>query len=128
MPHRIALVIVLRVIGYSYLAVDYGWLNDLHICYKEAICVALAAYCWTSAWQNRTGVVCCDNAAAVAMLNKGSTKNPHMMMFLRRLFWLSALFNFHLIAYQILASVNVERLTMCLIYMILQISWLTVVF
>ena len=34
--------------------------------------------------------------------------NSHMMKFLRELFWLSALFNFHLTAYHITGSVNVE--------------------
>ena len=87
---------------------DYPWLNDLHVKYKEAICVVLAAYRWAPAWQKRTVIVRCDNIAAVTMPNKGSTKNPHILTFLREFFWLSALFNFRLKAYYISGSFDVK--------------------
>ena len=51
-----------------------------------------------SQWQNRHVIVFCDNQAAVAMINKGSTASPLMMTYLRLLFWLSASFNFRITA------------------------------
>ena len=93
---------------YSYLPVDFPWSTHLHINYKEAICVVLAALYWAPYWRNKFVVVWCDNTAAVAMLNKGSIKHPVMMVFLRMLFWLSATYNFRLKAYHIPGVANVE--------------------
>ena len=59
---------------------------ELHINYKEAISIVFAALRWSAAWANHKVIVYCDNTAAVAMINKGSTKNPFMMGFLRLLF------------------------------------------
>ena len=56
---------------------------------------------------NRTLIVLCG-ITVVMMLNKGFIKNPHTMIFLRVLFWLSASFNFCLKAYHIPDSGNVE--------------------
>ena len=93
---------------YSYFPVDFPWSTHLHMNYKEVICVVFAALYWAPYWQNKSVVVRCDNTAAVAMLNKGSTKHPVMMVFLRMLFWLSATYNFHLKAYHIPGVANVE--------------------
>ena len=41
--------------------------------YKEALCVVFAAERWASSLCNKTVFVYCDNTAAVAMINKGST-------------------------------------------------------
>ena len=92
---------------YYYLVVDYPWLSYFHVKYKEAIYIILAAYRWDPAWQNRTVVARCDITAAVVILNKGSNQNPHMMIFLREIFWLSSLFNFRLKAYRVPESVYV---------------------
>ena len=43
-------------------------------------------------------MICSDNQAAAAMINKGTTSNTVVMKALRRLFWLSALFNFRIVA------------------------------
>ncbi|XP_057312267.1 uncharacterized protein LOC130653768 [Hydractinia symbiolongicarpus] len=81
---------------YSNLLVYSPSLSCLHINFKEALCVVLSAARWASAWRNKTVHVYCDNTAAVSMLNKGTTRNPLMMKFLRQLFWLSATYNFRL--------------------------------
>ena len=78
--------------------VDLPTLASLHINYKECLCIVLAALCWAPQWQNKRILVLCDNQAAVAMINKGSTKNTQMMAFLRILFWLSASYNFRITA------------------------------
>ena len=77
---------------------DLSQLSELHINYKECLCIVLAALRWGSQWQNRHVIVFCDNQAAVAMINKGSTASPLMMTYLRLLFWLSASFNFRITA------------------------------
>ena len=77
---------------------DLPELSNLHINFKECLCIVLAALRWASQWQNRHIIVYCDNQAAVAMINKGSTGNPVMMTYLRLLFWLSASFNFRITA------------------------------
>ena len=48
----------------------------------------------------------CDNTAAVAMLNKGTTRHPVMMQLLRMLFWLSAIHIFRLKAFHIPGAEN----------------------
>ena len=92
---------------YSHLYVDHKELAHLHINYKEALCVVLAAMRWAPDWVNKTIHVFCDNTAAVAMLNKGSTRHPVMMLFLRKLFWLSATHNFHIKAFHVPGRLNV---------------------
>ena len=71
-------------------------LVDLHINYKETLAVVMAAECWGPAWSNKHVIVSCDNQAAVAVINKGSTGNSLVMHFLRRLFWILALYGRHL--------------------------------
>ncbi len=70
--------------------------RNLHINYKEVMSLEPAARCWAPAWENKTVFVHSDNQAAVAIVNKGSCKNPIVMDSLRRVFWLSAVHNFRL--------------------------------
>ena len=72
--------------------------SALHINHKEALAIYLAAERWAPLWANRQVVICSDNQAAVAMINKGTASNTVMMKALRRLFWLSAMFNFRIVA------------------------------
>ena len=86
---------------YSKLHVDFPELVSLHINFKEAICVVLSVLRWAPCLRNKRVHVFCDNTAAVAMLNKGTTRSPIMMIYLRLLFWLSAVFNFRLRAFHV---------------------------
>ena len=70
----------------------------MHINFKEAYAIYLAARCWGSLWANQHVVIKSDNQAAVAMINKGTTANPQVMEWLRDLFWLSAIYNFRITA------------------------------
>lgn len=70
--------------------------RNLHINFKEVMALEPAAQCWAPAWENKTVFVYSDNRAAVAIVNKGSCKNPIVMDSLRRVFWLSAVHNFRL--------------------------------
>ena len=82
-------------------------LVDLHINYKETLAVVMAAECWGAAWSNKHVIVSCDNQAAVVIINKGSTGNLLVMLFLRRLFWISAVYNFHITACYVEGCKNV---------------------
>ena len=72
--------------------------EDLHINYKEVLTLEPAAFKWCHQWRNRHVKVHCDNQCAVAIINRGTAKNPFVMDSLRRLFWLSAVFNFKISA------------------------------
>ena len=92
---------------YSNFWVDHPSLAGLHINYKEALCVVFSALRWAPLWRNKILHVYCDNTAAVAMLNKGTTGSSVMMHYLRILFWLSATFNFRLKAFHVPGKLNV---------------------
>lgn len=72
--------------------------EELHINYKEVLTLEPAAHLWCYQWRNKLIKVHCDNQAAVAIINKGTSKDPFVMSSLRRLFWLAATFNFKLSA------------------------------
>lgn len=70
--------------------------SQLHINYKEALAFELGLTKWADKLQNRKVIVYSDNVTAVSLLNKCSTKDKTVMESLRRIFWLSARFNFRL--------------------------------
>ena len=86
------------VIGFTPLPLDFPLYASLHITYKEAFAIYLAAKHWGLAWANHHIIIHRDNQVAVAMINKGCTRNPLAMSFLRDFFWLSATFNFRITA------------------------------
>ena len=57
------------------------------------ICTSITKRFWLSC---KHVIIHSDSQAAVRIINKGSTKNPLIMGFLRRLFWLSAIYNFRI--------------------------------
>ena len=83
---------------YSFLPADAPLVAPLHINIKEAFAIYLAVRRWGPQWANHHVIIHCDNQAAVAMINKGTTANPIVMSWLRHLFWLSAIHNFRLTA------------------------------
>ena len=72
--------------------------EDLHINHKEALTLETAVCHWAPRWTNKKIHVFCDNQCAVSVINKGRSKDPFVMQSLRRIFWWSALFNFHISA------------------------------
>ena len=83
---------------YSFLPADAPLVAPLHINIKEAFAIYLAVRRWGPQWANHHVIIHCDNQAAVAMINKGTTANPIVMSWLRHPFWLSAIHNFRLTA------------------------------
>ena len=82
-------------------------LSAMHINHKKTWAVYLVAEHWAPCWANRHVIVSSDNQAAVGIINKGSTGNPFIMQALRCLFWLSAVYNFHITAKYIPGQQNV---------------------
>ncbi len=80
--------------------------NSWHINELECLAVYLAAKRWASEWRNLHIVVESDNTTTVAAINRGSSKSRRIMSMLRKLFWLSAKFNFHLTARFIAGKTN----------------------
>ena len=79
--------------AYSFLPADAPLVAPLHINVKEAFAIYLAIRRWGPQLANYHVIIHCDNQAAVAMINKGTTANPIVMSWLRHLFWLSAIHN-----------------------------------
>ena len=82
-------------------------LSDLHIIHKEVLAVVVAAERWASRWANKHVIIKSDSQAAVGIINKGSTCNGFVMSWLCRLFWLSAIYNFRIVAHYIKGADNI---------------------
>ena len=70
--------------------------DGLHINYKEVLTLEPAARLWAHWWANHRVTIHSDNQAAVGIINRGTAKDPFIMAALRRVFWLSAIYNFRL--------------------------------
>ena len=75
--------------------------------YKEVLALEPAVQRWAPLWANRKVRIHTDNQAAAAIINKGSSRDPLVMESLRRIFWLSATFNFRLHAVYLPGEENV---------------------
>ena len=80
--------------------------SKLHINHKETLAIILAAKCWAPHWVYHGVIIHSDNQAAVQIINKGTTGSELIMDELRDLFWLSALYNFHVSGVYIEGSRN----------------------
>lgn len=91
---------------YHNFTLDSPLWSSLHINHKEALAIVLAAKRWGRLWANQRIIIHSDNQAAVQMINKGTTANAVIMQELRSLFWLSALYNFHITAVYVEGAKN----------------------
>ena len=71
-------------------------MTSMPINYLEVLSLEPAAYRWAHLWRNKRVYVHCDNQCAVTIINKGSSRNPTVMSSLRRVFWLSVVYNFRI--------------------------------
>lgn len=88
-------------------ALDWPKILPLHINYKELLAVIMAATRWAPLWRGKRIYILSDNQATVGMLNRGTVKHPKVMEAMRWLFWLSAIYGFHLTARYIPGASNV---------------------
>lgn len=70
----------------------------LSINLKETLAAEVALYQWAEKLRDKKVLLHIDNQAAVAIINRGSSRNPVVMQSLRRIFWLSCAYNFRLTA------------------------------
>ena len=66
----------------------------MHIMVKELLLIVVAGAVWGQLWQVKTIRVRCDNAAVVAILWSGWSKNDLVMHLMRCLFFFVACFHF----------------------------------
>lgn len=71
-------------------------LSKLPINYLEVLALEPALWLWGQTLANRKVFVHTDSMTASYIINKGSCKNPVVMKSLRRIFWLSAVYNFRI--------------------------------
>ena len=60
----------------------------------ELYLIVLAAVLWGHMWSRKRIVVNCDNASVVDIINRGRSKIPFIMKFVRKLIWLEAQYSF----------------------------------
>ena len=82
-------------------------MKNAHISVKELVPIAVAAAIWGPEWSTRNIEVKCDNAAVVAVLNSGSSRDPELMHLLRCLSFFMAKFQFAVHASHVAGSKNV---------------------
>lgn len=70
--------------------------DRLHINHKETLAFEVALTTWADKLRNSKVIIHCDNQTAVAVLNRGSSRNECVMASLRRVFWLAAKYNLRL--------------------------------
>ena len=78
-----------------------------NIATKELIPILFAAAIWGSAWTSACVTFRCDNAAVVAVINKGSCKDPELMHLMRCLSFYAAYYNFSFQAVHIAGVKNI---------------------
>ena len=75
-----------------------------HITVKELLPIVLSMGVWGHEWQGQTVLCRCDNAAVVAILRSGSSKDRTVMDLVRSLFFILAHFNIFLMSEHLLVG------------------------
>ena len=84
-----------------------GSIADYHITVKELIPIVIVGAVWGSTWRGSTVLAQCDNMAVVHIVNHGSSKNHDAMHLARCLAFITAKFDFHVVASHIKGVHNV---------------------
>ena len=85
-----------------------GSIADYHITVKELIPIVIAGAMWGCRWRGSTVLAQCDNMAVVHIVNHGSSKNQDAMHLARCLAFITAKFDFHVVASHIKGAHNVR--------------------
>ena len=91
---------------YTHWATDWPAASQLHINYKETLCVILAARAWAPLWKDHMVTIFTDSTVCRALINKGTSRHLLIMESLRELFWLSVQYNFHIRAVHVRGQDN----------------------
>ena len=81
--------------------------SSIHITVKELVPVVIACAVWGKKWQGKSIQCVCDNAAVVAIVNSGSSKDALVMHLMRCLFFFQAVFSLSLHAVHLPGKSNV---------------------
>ena len=85
-----------------------GLIANYHITVKELIPIVIAGAIWWPLWRNTTVLAQCDNITVVNIINHGSSKNQDAMHLARCLAFITAKFDFHIVATHIKGVHNVQ--------------------
>ena len=88
-------------------ALDHPQVQEYHINKLELYTVLLSLRRWQHQMRNKWMVVYTDNTVTLYALNKGSSRCPETMAWLREMFWISARNNFRLTACYVTSRTNV---------------------
>ena len=93
---------------WAYVAWEADWpeVANFHINFKEVLAVVVAARRWAAHWANSRVIIHTDSECARHILTKGSTRNEHIMPYIRELFWLAVSYNFEIDYYHIPGKIN----------------------
>ena len=80
---------------------------SIHITAKELVPIIIAAAVWGRKWQGKAVLCRCDNAAVVAVINSGKSKDALVMHLMRCLFFFQAVFSLSLHAVHLPGKNNV---------------------
>ena len=69
-------------------------IKTMHITIKEFVPVVMAAAIWGTSWAGKSVLIRSDNAAVVAVINSGTSRDHEVMHLMRCLVFISAKFNF----------------------------------
>ena len=86
-------------------------LRECHIAIKELVPIMLVAALWEKEWTSKTVMARCDNAAVVAVLNKGPSKEADIMQLLWCMSFIQAKYQFNLFSTHIIG--NTSWLMLC---------------
>ena len=81
--------------------------SSLNINVLELWPVVLSAHRWGKFWKDRKVRLYTDNTQVMSMINTGRSSSTECMFWLRELFWVSVLYNFHIVASYVRSSDNV---------------------
>jgi hypothetical protein len=85
-----------------------GLYTDYHITVKELIPIVIAGSIWGPLWRGATILAQCDNLAVVSIVNHGTSKNREAMHLARCLAFITAKFDFHIVATHIKGIHNIQ--------------------
>ena len=91
---------------YVYWATNYPSLANVHINLQETFTVLIALERWKDQLRDKWIIVRTDNTTTLSAINKGTSSNQLAMQWLRKLFWLSATYNFRVTSRYIPTAAN----------------------
>ncbi|KAL9975581.1 hypothetical protein ACROYT_G012757 [Oculina patagonica] len=87
-------------------AIDYPSMANIHINLQETFTVLVALERWKDDLRDKWITVRTDNTTTLSAINKGTSGNQLAMQWLRKIFWLSATYNFRVTARYIPTASN----------------------